>query len=209
MDRGPLCRCRARTDLERPFASGSAAAKRFRFWRRTQQRLGPNPSRRVSERVLGPRFCLPKLGRLLRNAPPAESEDGSGPLLAALALFARQLRQGRLDWRKLFAHLTGGRVESPAGQGAIEENGPHGKRRLRVAAQRRTGGVARRCRARWLRAPCLSLWFGASLAVAGCRNTTETGRGTSLPVEDRDSNSAAICRMSRLRYHRRTGAAGS
>ena len=65
-----------------------------------------------------PALLLPKFGRLLRNAPAAASEEGSG-LFWLLSLYSPATAD-KVDWSGGNYSLSsrGGRVESHAGQGA-------------------------------------------------------------------------------------------
>jgi CRISPR type III-A-associated RAMP protein Csm4 len=70
-----------------------------------------------------PAILLPKLGRLLRNAPPAELENGAGALYWLLSLYS-PAASDKVDWTGGNYSLTlrGGRVESHSGQGAIKKD---------------------------------------------------------------------------------------
>ncbi len=70
-----------------------------------------------------PAILLPKLGRLLRNAPPAELEHGAGALYWLLSLYS-PAAVDKVDWTGGNYSLTlrGGRVDSNSGQGATKKN---------------------------------------------------------------------------------------
>jgi len=70
-----------------------------------------------------PAILLPKLGRLLRNAPPAELDNGAGALYWLLSLYSPAAID-KVDWTggNYSLVLRGGRVESLSGQGAIKKN---------------------------------------------------------------------------------------
>ena len=70
-----------------------------------------------------PAILLPKLGRFLRNAPPAELENGAGALYWLLSLYS-PAAVDKVDWTggNYSLALRGGRVESHSGRGATKKN---------------------------------------------------------------------------------------